>query len=73
MKILKVMAAITLVGILLLELWYVQERQKRNEEYKSSRKATFDSLLELEPITIRCTSCGTLHHTNLRWVTDSAR
>ena len=71
MKILKVMAAIALVGILLLELWYVQERQKRNEEYKSSRKATFDSLLELEPI--RCTSCGTLHHTNLRWVTDSAR
>ena len=73
MKILQAMAAIALVGVILLEFWYVEERQRRNEEYRSSRKATFDSLLELEPVTIRCTCCGTLHHTHLRWVIDSAR
>jgi len=72
-NIIRIAAAITLVGILLLEFWYVDERIKKDEELRSERKANLNSILSRGTIHLECVRCGYDNSRTMLWLRDSAR
>jgi len=66
-----IMTMVIAVGV--VSVVFLDHVDKKHEELKSSRKAAFDSLLNLEPVDITCPRCGYGFHTNMLWVRDSSK
>ena len=67
-----VMTALLLAALIGSILFVVSEK-KKNEEFKSSQRAAFDSLLKIDSIHINCVKCGYPNGRSLFWIKDSAR
>jgi len=81
-RIIRIAAAVTLVGILLLEFQYVDEIVKKDEQDRTERKialdsiaivykAEIDSLLARDSMHIDCVKCGWRNDKTLLWFKDS--
>ena len=64
---------VLLLAALIGSILFALSEKKKNEEFRSSQRATLDSLLKLESIDFGCMYCGKKNHITLLWVKDSIK